>query len=165
MASQSTPELKVASEVWIVTALLHREHPDRQDFSIKEILERAAREKLTPKPRGSTHVHIIQHCVANRSPNPARHRMLVETGPGRRRLYRPGDPVDHRRADAKAKPERAEIPESYQYLLDWYDSEYVRQNAPTRADDPLLALSGSGRQLWANEGADAYVRRLREGWE
>lgn len=31
--------------------------------------------------------------------------------------------------------------------------------------DPLLALVGSGRDLWANEHADEYVNRLREGWE
>jgi hypothetical protein len=28
--------------------------------------------------------------------------------------------------------------------------------------DPLLALKGSGQQLWADERADEYVRRLRE---
>ena len=28
-------------------------------------------------------------------------------------------------------------------------------------DDPLLALRGSGKELWADE----YVARLREGWE
>jgi len=32
-------------------------------------------------------------------------------------------------------------------------------------DDPLLSLRGSGKQLWADEHADEYVRRLREGWE
>jgi hypothetical protein len=32
-------------------------------------------------------------------------------------------------------------------------------------DDPLLALYGSGKDLWADEHADEYVRRLREGWE
>jgi len=31
--------------------------------------------------------------------------------------------------------------------------------------DPLLALHGSGRDLWADEHADEYVNRLREGWE
>lgn len=29
--------------------------------------------------------------------------------------------------------------------------------------DPLLALRGSGRHIWADEHADEYVRRLREG--
>ena len=32
--------------------------------------------------------------------------------------------------------------------------------APER--DPLLSLVGTGKQLWANEHADAYVERLRE---
>jgi hypothetical protein len=27
--------------------------------------------------------------------------------------------------------------------------------------DPLLALRGSGRSLWADEHADDYIRRLR----
>jgi hypothetical protein len=31
--------------------------------------------------------------------------------------------------------------------------------------DPLLALYGSGKSLWAEEHADEYVARLREGWE
>ncbi len=30
--------------------------------------------------------------------------------------------------------------------------------------DPLLALRGSGRELWADVPADQYVRRLREGY-
>jgi hypothetical protein len=32
-------------------------------------------------------------------------------------------------------------------------------------DDPLLALIGSGKELWADEHADEYVRRIREGWD
>jgi hypothetical protein len=31
-------------------------------------------------------------------------------------------------------------------------------------EDPLLALRGSGKELWADEHADDYVRHLREGW-
>jgi hypothetical protein len=31
--------------------------------------------------------------------------------------------------------------------------------------DPLLMLVGSGKELWADEYADKYVRRLREGRE
>jgi hypothetical protein len=30
--------------------------------------------------------------------------------------------------------------------------------------DPLLALYGSGKKLWAEEHADEYVAKLREGW-
>lgn len=32
-------------------------------------------------------------------------------------------------------------------------------------DDPLLQLYGSGKELWADEHADEYVRRVREGWD
>jgi hypothetical protein len=32
-------------------------------------------------------------------------------------------------------------------------------------DDPLLRLIGSGRDIWADEHADEYVRRLRESWD
>ena len=33
------------------------------------------------------------------------------------------------------------------------------------AADPILGLQGLGKEIWADEDADAYVRRLREGWE
>ena len=29
--------LKVADEVWLSTALLHRDHPDRSDFRLKKL--------------------------------------------------------------------------------------------------------------------------------
>jgi hypothetical protein len=38
------------------------------------------------------------------------------------------------------------------------------ENHATQAD-PLVELVGSGRDLWADEHADEYVRRLRERWE
>jgi hypothetical protein len=31
--------------------------------------------------------------------------------------------------------------------------------------DPLLALTGSGKDVWADERADEYVRRLRLDWK
>jgi hypothetical protein len=30
--------------------------------------------------------------------------------------------------------------------------------------DVLLDLAGSGKDLWSDEHADEYVRRLRDGW-
>ena len=33
------------------------------------------------------------------------------------------------------------------------------------ARDPILALRGMGREIWADEDADAYVDRLRSGWQ
>lgn len=158
-------ELKVADEVWIATALLHREYPERDDFSVAEIVERARKEGLTPQLRPGVYVHAIQHCVANRPPNPGRYRMLLETGPNRRRLYRAGDPADEARRGGKVTPVRAAIPSRYHPLLDWYEKDYAHRRGRTPEADPLLALRGSGRHLWADEPADRYVRRLREAWE
>ncbi len=158
-------QLKVADEVWLAAALLHREHPDRADFTVAEIVERARREGLTPELRPGVYVHAVLHCVANRPPNPGRYLMLVETGPNRRRLYRSGDPADEARRGAKVTPARSAIPPKYHPLLDWYAREYAPQRGLKREADPLLALRGSGREVWADEHADQYVRRLREGWE
>ncbi|HZP39185.1 MAG TPA: hypothetical protein VFE48_22070 [Methylomirabilota bacterium] len=157
--------MKVADEVWIVMALLHQEHPEREDFTVAEIVARAREEALTPELRPGVYVHVIHHCVANRPPNPGRYRMLVETGPKRRRLYRPGDPTHEARRGGKVTPARSAIPPRYQPLLDWYEKDYARRSGVAPEADPLLALRGSGRALWAGEPADQYVRRLREGWE
>ena len=163
--SKPRQALKVADEVWLAAALLHQEHPDRADFTVAEIVERARHEGLTPDLRPGVYVHAVLHCVANRPPNPARYRMLVETAPNRRRLYRPGDPAHEGRRGAKVTPVRSAIPLKYHPLLDWYEREYAPQRGSRPEADPLLALLGSGRALWADEPADPYVRRLREGWE
>ena len=42
-----TAEVRVADEVWIATALLHRERPRAADFSVKDIEARLEREGLT----------------------------------------------------------------------------------------------------------------------
>jgi hypothetical protein len=154
-------ELKVADEVWIAAALLHREHPDRGDFTAKEIADRAEQENITGALRKGVYVHALLHCVANLPPNPGRYRMLYETTKGRRRLFRPGDRYDSRREGGKSIPERTAIPERYRELLDWY-REWAGEPS---GEDPLLGLAGSGRAVWAKEHADDYVRRLREGWE
>jgi len=31
-------------------------------------------------------------------------------------------------------------------------------------NDPILSLRGAGKEIWQDEDADAYVRRLRENW-
>src|SRR5712692_5924562 len=103
MTTASGIQIKVADEVWIATALLHREHPDQSDFEIDEIMQRAAREAGIQPLRPGVYVHVVQHCVANRPPNPGRCRMLYESAPGRRRLFRSGDTYDLAREGAKIK--------------------------------------------------------------
>lgn len=165
MAVASEVRLKIADEVWIATALLHQEHPEQSDFTIGQIMERAAKSTGRPQLRPGVYVHIVQHCVANRAPSPGRYRMLVETSPGRRRLFRVGDSYDAAREGSKTTPEREDIPAEYRALLNWY-YEWGQDNVEERIkNDPLLALYGDGKDLWADEKADDYVRRLREGWE
>ena len=72
-------DIKVADEVWITAALLHREHPGKEDFATEEIVARAAREAIAGPIRPGVYVHVVQHCVANRAPNPGRYCMLFET--------------------------------------------------------------------------------------
>lgn len=158
--------IRVADEVWIATALLHRQHPEQDDFTVGEIVRRAEAEKANGagRLRPSVQVHAYLHCVANKAPNPGRYRMLVETTKGRRRLFRPGDPCHPLRASGKDVPDAREVPPVYGALLDWYRREYVGADGGNDAD-PILSLRGMGKEIWAQEDADTYVNRLREGWQ
>lgn len=165
MAVALRSELKVADEVWIAAALLHREHPESTDFSIEEIVERVQRENLYGTLRPGVYVHVVQHCVANRPPNPGRYRVLYETAGGRRRLFRKGDAEHPDRRDAKSTPAGDDLPQGYSGLLTWYAEWCVLAANRAVASDALLSLAGSGRELWAEEHADGYVDRLRAGWK
>lgn len=157
--------IRVADQAWIATALLHREHPERHDFSIEEIVERARQEHGSPElPAGVKH-HVSFHGVANKEPNPADYRMLFATGRGIRRLYRPGDPA-HPQRKGKIVPRRDQIPPHYHFLLEWYENEFAKARPDRQASsDPILSLLGLGSEIWQDEDPDEFVRRLREGWE
>lgn len=156
--------ISVADEVWVATALLHQEHPERADFTAKEIAERAGRENIHGALRPGIYVHAIQHCVANRKPNPGRYRMLFATGKTTRRLFRPGDPSHPERRGAKVTPRKADLPSGYQHLVDWYEETYAPWTSGPQTQDPILALRGVGKEVWSDEAPDAYVQRLRRGW-
>src|ERR1700690_4068618 len=113
--------LKVADEVWIAAALLHQERPATVDFSIAEIVSRAEKFEDPGSIRPGVYVHVIQHCVANRAPNPGKYRMLFETSEGRRRLFRKGDVYHPAREGSKITPEREDLPYGYNGLLNWYN--------------------------------------------
>lgn len=110
-------DFKVADQVWAATALLHREHPAAADFSVKEILRRA--EQIGPYRPGLA-THVSRHCVANLPPAGGAYRMLFATARGRRRLFRPGDRYDERRAEHKVCPRAEDLPEELRPLLEWY---------------------------------------------
>ena len=67
-----------------------------------------------------------------------------------------------RRNSGKGVPRDDEISPAYRGLIDWYRNEYA--GGGCREADPILSLRGLGKAVWADEDADAYVERLREGW-
>ena len=165
MSLTSAQGIKLADEVWIATAMLHRKRPSAQDFTIEEIVDSARNERISATERAGVYVHVLQHCVANRPPNPGRYCMLFETTKGRRRLWKPGDAAHPKRIGAKSVPLRSEIPAQYHSLVDWYESKYAKvTNEKGRVSDPILGLRGMGKKIW-DENPDEYVRRLREGWK
>ena len=166
--------MSAADVVWIATALLHQGNPSRSEFSVQEIKERALKEDLWKGDAKTIYQHALQHCVANREPNNSKLRMLYDTRPredrpGYRRLFRQGDHFDPGREGSKygmrTTPLREELPEEYLTLLDWYEEWSKQEGSRKSTLDPLLALYGSGKHIWADEHADEYVARLREGWE
>src|SRR5580700_3347916 len=133
MSSLAKTDVKVADEVWIVVALLQRESPTAEDFSIEQIMDRARVEKVVSDLRPGFYVHVVQHCVANRAPNPGRYRMLFETAKDRRRLYRKGDTYNPNREGSKTVPEKEDLPIAYQDLVGWYKNEFCT-SAPSSAE-------------------------------
>jgi hypothetical protein len=128
----------VADEAWLTVALLHREYPDAEDFTLDEIRSRSVKEFHDRRP--GVWQHIMSHCVASNPPNPAQYRMLHSTGRGRRRLYRRGDPV-HPERRGKVCPDKRDIPERYRPLVDWYVEDYDRNGGDTQgSSNPAVLL-------------------------
>jgi len=154
----------VADEAWVGLALLHKEQPEVESFTARQILDRVIAERATPALRPGVQAHIYLHNVANVAPNSARYRMFYRLAGDTYRLYRLGDAV-HPARRGKTKPEREELPERYHYLLDWYAQEYVGKEKPVQEeDDPILQMRGVGKEMWAGTDADEYVRSLRANW-
>jgi hypothetical protein len=91
--------------------------------------------------------------------------MLFETAPGRRRLFRPGDPYNLKRDGSKVLPVAEEMPKGYESLLDWYASWASNPGASIQTEDPLMRMARIGKHIWQDEDPDEYIKQLREGWE
>lgn len=164
MRSLRSAELKVANEVFVATALLHKENPEREDFTIGEIVARAAKEGLAGELRPGVRVHASLHCVANRPPNPGRYRMLYATGERTRRLPRSSDDV-HPERTGKIWPESESVPPEYRELIEWAKQQYGKDvPRQSRWVEGILQMRGMGRELWHGDDPDEYVRKLRENW-
>lgn len=160
----TSEKIRVADEAWVALALLHRENPERQSFSMREIADRVRREQAYPELRPGIQPHISLHNVANLPPNPARYRLFYRLPDATYRLFRPGDDA-HPSRTGKVHPDPADLPLPYRGLVDWYEKDYCAAHPLTEDDDPILKMSGVGRQIWADIDADEYVSDLRRGWE
>lgn len=162
-ATSAAADITITDEVFIATALLHREHPQQDYFSVLEIVERVAQENIYGALRPGVRTHVTQHCVANKPPNPGNHRILYAIGPTRR-LLKAGDDV-HPGRTGKIWPSPEDLPEKYRELVDWAKQRYgADTNTGSAWLGSVLAMRGMGRDLWAGENPDEYVNRLREGW-
>jgi hypothetical protein len=157
--------IAVADEVWIATALLTRELPEREDFSVQEILDRLSRENIYGHVRAGVRAHISAHCCANKPPQPSKIRMLTDTGRDRRRLYRPDDP-HHPDRTGPTMPGAEDIPVNYRELIDWWKEKTQAANGkPESLLEALRKLRDAGPQVWQGVQADEYVAALRKDWE
>jgi hypothetical protein len=165
-----TLDLAVADAVWVGVALLHLRFDKRSQFSVDEIVESVAANHLTNRALKSVRSHAQWHCVANLPARPNRSCMLFatresdESGGTHRRIFRDCDVnrIHPDRRGAPTHPVWGKLPEQYAYLRDWYEIE--RKKGSEQTVDPLLALAGTGRGMFGDQGADAYVNSLREGW-
>jgi AbrB family looped-hinge helix DNA binding protein len=126
----------IADSVWLATALLHRENSLASDFSVQEIIEKSLAARLVENYRPGLSVYCSKHCVANKSPNPVRDRILLETSRGRRRLFRTGDPFHPGRQNGKVRPDKKDLPPEYQSLVDWYETDYLKHASQPRMEPP-----------------------------
>jgi hypothetical protein len=158
-------DLTAAEAVWFATAALHKRHPGASGFTVEEIVDEALRQNLTSVKQSTLYQHALQHVVANRSSQPNRRRMLVEIEGDRRRLFVEGDPEHADRRGSLSIPNFSALPQDLKHWQSWYETWSSRFRKSWEETDPLMRLIGSGKHIWADEHADEYVRRLREGWE
>ncbi|HEY4358668.1 MAG TPA: hypothetical protein VGN16_23175, partial [Acidobacteriaceae bacterium] len=121
-ATYAKEHVKVADELYLILALLHRENPERESFTIAEIMSRAASEGLggSRSDQRSLRQHAYEHAAGNVPPGKVggRYRMVFRDSDNRVRLLRTSDEV-HPDRHQKWHPDRSEVPPKYHELLDW----------------------------------------------
>jgi hypothetical protein len=154
----------VADECWIALAKLQRQSPEREGFFPREIVRQLSVDSSGPA-RAGVQPHLSQHNVANAKPSSAKYRMFLRLPSGELRLYRPGD-VTHPDRKGKTAPQAHDLPAELRELLAWYHNDYCHQ-ARAEIIDPVLAMVGAGKELWADQNGDSFIRRERdpENWE
>jgi len=158
---------KVADELFIVVALLSREHPERASFSIPEILDRAVREGLGAhrEDQRSLKQHAYEHAAANVVPGKGKYRLVFRERDNTIRLLEPGDYV-HPERNGKQWPDISEIPQKYGELIAWAQTRFAKRTGDSKPWlFELLQLRGLGKEIWKGVDPDGYVADLRGDWK
>ncbi len=165
VATYVKPSIKVADQLYLTLALLHREQPGKSSFSIAEVIERAKKEGFG-RDSQSLRAHAYGHAAANLDPKSnGRYRIVFREENKTVRLLQKGDYV-HPDRHMKMWPLREEVPDRYHELLDWAKARYEKGTAkPTVWLSGLLGLRGVGKELWKKVDAEQYIAEMREGWE
>jgi hypothetical protein len=154
--------LSIADTIWLATALLHRENPKARGFDHRTILRKVT--ELDPFLNSrSVSTHLSTHCIASKAANPATLRTLTETSEGLLRLYHDGDPCHPTRRSGRALPKPNTLPDRYRDLLSSYADSRPAQNIVPAEEDPILGISGVGKEMWSKlGGGESFIRDLRE---
>jgi len=157
--------MKIATQIWLATALLQRERGLDHDIPVGDVVALARSSSWNGARAESLAAHVSSHCIATAKPSPDRYRMLTRTRRGHVRLFRRGDPYHPGRKDGPTHPSREEVPAELRHIVDWYDSAVAR--AATHAEDPILELREFSQRIgiWRGIDPDEYVRQLRADWD
>ncbi|HLJ48396.1 MAG TPA: hypothetical protein VKU01_20415 [Bryobacteraceae bacterium] len=158
--------MNCADLIWVATALLTQRDPGRTGFPHEEIRRKVY--EIEPEhgfTDSAVRSHITSHCVANKKPDPGKHRKLFRNSDGTYRLYKSGDQSHPGRHTGKLAPQRELLPPKYRPLIDWYESAYAPTPVPSEEDDPILSLAGVGKEIWESlGGGEKFIGELRENW-
>lgn len=159
--------VKVADELFLIVALLTKEHPERASFTIPEILARAQREGLGKhrSDQGSLKQHAYEHAAANVPPGRGKYRLVFREKDNTIRLLRPGDHI-HPGRNGKEWPDERDVPEKYLVLVRWAQARFSKSKSDGKPWlHELLELRGLGKEIWKGINADEYVDKLRGDWQ
>jgi len=71
----------------------------------------------------------------------------------------------HADRTGKAFPSESDIPQRYAHVSAYAQTRFDRLvSAPAPWLGSILALKGTGKEIWAGQDPDDYVRSLREPW-
>lgn len=154
-------KLSIADTIWLATALLHESHPRARGFNHETILRKVADLNPSLNPR-SVSTHLSTHCVASKKANPATLRILSEEPDGSLRLFHAGDSFHPTRRTGRTGPKPNVLPPQYKNLLQSHAARSSRKLEESPSEDPILAISGVGKEMWKKlGGGEAFIRALR----